>query len=131
MDEKDRAAGRHSGRSRPLGERLRPRAPVVVPFGHTAGYFALCSTSLKRQTRGKVAITVGALLRSAFCISDKDRHIERGLETVMGGKKVEHASMQGCKNCGEREEEGGKASFEVPWSLGSGHPKLYLVQFGS
>ena len=33
---------------------------------------------------------------------------------------------------GEREEEEQKkASLEIQWSLGSGHPKLYLAQFGS
>lgn len=32
---------------------------------------------------------------------------------------------------GREKRERKKASFDIPWSLGSGHPKLDLAQFGS
>lgn len=40
--------------------------------------------------------------------------------------------MQGRKNRGrERGRNNGGQRAETPHSLGAGHPKLYLVQFGS
>lgn len=51
-----------------------------------------------------------------------------------GGRKRWSALSCRGERMGEREREKKKqkkASFEIQWSLGSGHPKVYLAQFGS
>lgn len=49
-----------------------------------------------------------------------------------GERKAECTSMQGQKNgAGREKKEQKKASFDIQWSLGSGHPQVYLAQSGS
>lgn len=49
-----------------------------------------------------------------------------------GERKAECTSMQGQKNgAGREKNERKKASFDIQWSLGSGHPQVYLAQSGS
>lgn len=50
----------------------------------------------------------------------------------MGGMKGGAPFHAGTEEPGERrKKERKRASFEIPRSLGAGHPKPYLAQFGS
>lgn len=47
------------------------------------------------------------------------------------GRKVERTHAGAEEDWGEGGTKAKKASSEIPWSPGSGHPTLYLAQFGS
>lgn len=107
---------------------------MVAPCAHAVGCLALYAAAfLKRQTQEKVTTTAGTLFTEVSALLFQiNKYIEKGLERATGRKKGGAHSHAGMGEWGrEKKKERKKASLAVQWSLGSGHPELYLAQLGS